>query len=288
MKIVILGSSGSVPTKDRNLPSIALCLSGEIILFDCGEGTQRQLMKYNLNPSKISKIFLSHLHLDHCLGVYGILETMNLINKDKKVVLFGPLGTKKMFQKYTNADIHEVNSKKIILKEKNYSFSSFKLKHNIPMCLGFVFKENNKIKFYENKAKAKGIIGPLFKEIEKKSKIKINNKLINLSDISYELKGKKIVYVSDTLPLKSTINNSKQADLLIHDSTYLSSLTAEAAKNYHSTAKQAAQIAKTAGVKQLLLFHISQRHKESKDLEYEARKIFKNSNCARDGMIVEI
>jgi len=288
MEIIVLGSSGSIPTKQRNLPSIALKYEGEILLFDCGEGTQRQLMKYNLSYAKVSKIFLSHLHLDHCLGVFGILETANLIKKQKPIQIFGPPGTKKMFGHYRLAEITEIKGKKTILKEKNYTISTFNLKHNIPTCLAYIFQEKNKIKFFEKKAKAKGINGPLFTEIQKKKKLKIKGKVVKLSDISYEKQGKKLVFVSDTLPLKTTITASKGADLLIHEATYLNSLKKEAKENFHSTTTQAAEIAKKAKAKQLLLFHISQRHRNNTEIEKEAQKVFKNSICAKDGLKIEI
>lgn len=314
MQITVLGSSGSIPTKERNLPSIALKHNGEIFLFDCGEGTQRQLMKFGISYAKITAIFLSHLHLDHCLGVFGILETLNLINRKKPVKIFGPPGTKKLFSKYFLAEITEINKKKnkteckkttainkttitktantTILEGKDYFVSTFCLKHNIPVCLGYIFKEKDKIKFHEKKAKHLGIKGPLFSEIQKKGKLKISKKtkekIVKLKDISYIKPGRKIVYVSDTLPLKTTITASKNADLLIHDSTYLSALEKEAKENFHSTIEQAAQIAKKADVKKLLLFHISQRHKDCKEIEKEAQKVFKNSICAKDGLKITV
>ncbi len=288
MKITVLGSSGSVPTKDRNLPSIALTYEGEILLFDCGEGTQRQMLKYKLNIQKISKIFISHLHLDHYLGVYGILETIYLTNKDKKIKIYGPPGTKTHFGHYSSAEIYEISSKEKIIQENKYSISTFNLKHGDFVCLGYIFKEHDKIRFYEKKAKSAGIKGKLFTDIQKKKKLKINNKIIYLKDISYVETGKKISYISDTLPLKTTITNSKNSNLLIHDSTFSSELEEEAKQTFHSTTIQAAEIAKKAKVKKLLLFHISQRHKNSLELENQAKKVFKNSICAKDGLILEI
>ncbi|MFA5750494.1 MAG: MBL fold metallo-hydrolase, partial [Candidatus Shapirobacteria bacterium] len=165
---------------------------------------------------------------------------------------------------------------------------AFKLKHNIPLCLGYLFKEKSKIKFYEEKAKKVGLKGQQFTEIQNKGKLKIDNKVIKLSDISYTKEGKKIVFVADTLPIDTAIKYSKDADLLIHEATYLSSLEKEAKENFHSTAKQAAEIAKKANVKKLLLFHISQRHKNPQELEKEAKKVFKNTICSKDGLVLEI
>lgn len=288
MEIIILGSSGTIPTKERNLASVALIFEGEILLFDCGEGTQRQFLKYNLNISKISNVFISHLHLDHYLGLFGLLETINLINPKKIINIFGPSGTKKIFEKYKNTEIIEITKKKNILIEKKYQISTFKLNHGSYPCFAYIFQEKNRLKFYEKKAKAKGLKGPMFTEIQKKKKLKINGKIVHLSEISYEIKGKKIVYATDTLPSKSTIKNSEKADILIHDSTYSKELEDEAKTNNHTTTKQAANIAKTAKVKKLILFHISQRHKNYKILEDEAKKVFKETVCAKDGLIIKL
>ncbi|MGC8571689.1 MAG: ribonuclease Z [Candidatus Micrarchaeia archaeon] len=295
MKIVFLGTSGSAPTKERNLPSVALEYNGEIILFDCGEGTQRQMIKNSLNLSKINKIFISHIHGDHIIGLAGIVRTLALNNREKALYVFVPKGEEKGIKALLTFDkiklnypiiINEIKSG-IIDKNKDYIIKAFKLKHSIP-TYGFIFKELDKLRFYKDKCTKYGIKGTMFIDLKEKGFININNKKIFLKDITYKKEGKKIVYATDTRPTNNTINAAKDSNLLIHEATYADENKDLAKERKHSTATEAATIAKKANCKKLALFHISSRYHSIDMMKKEATKIFKNTIIPNDGDILEI
>lgn len=303
MKIVFLGTSGSTPTKQRNLPSVALEYNGEILLFDCGEGTQRQVMQNSLNISKINKIFISHMHGDHVIGVAGLIRTFALNNREKPLYIFVPEGEEKKINALLTFDkikfdypiIVKEAKTGVIDKNKDYIIKAFRLKHSVPTC-GFIFKELNRLRFYKNKCMSYGIKGTMFAELKEKGFININKniknknkgKRINLKDVTYEVKGKTIVYATDTRPFINTITAAKNADLLIHEATYANDNENLAKERMHSTALEAALIAKKANCKKLALLHISSRYHSIDTMKKEAKKIFKNTIIPNDGDILEI
>ncbi|MFA5050222.1 MAG: ribonuclease Z [Candidatus Micrarchaeia archaeon] len=282
MKIIFLGTSGAVPSKERGMPSIAIHIN-EWILFDCGEGTQRQMMNFKIPYGSINSIFITHLHLDHYLGLFGLLETYKLILKNKKIRIFAPYNLE---LKNKNIELVHLKEGKIY-ENRDYEIHAFKVEH-IENSFGFLIKEKDRIKFYEKKAKSLGILGPLFREIQEKGFVRIGKKKISLKDVSWIKKGKTIIYSGDTRPSKELIKHSKNADLLIHEATYLSKNTAESEKSNHSTSLEAAKIAKSCKASQLILTHISPRYKNEKELLSEAKKIFPKTEIACDGMEIEI
>ncbi|MGB9703453.1 MAG: ribonuclease Z [Candidatus Micrarchaeia archaeon] len=291
MEVFILGSSCAIPTVERNLPSVAIRHLGKIYLFDCGEGTQREMLKNNLNIAKVKAIFISHMHADHFIGVGGLIRTLALTTSGFEIKIFSPFpmlikNFLSFAQASTNIEIKKIKEGKVF-EEKDFEVFAFKLKHTIS-TYGFVFKEKDKIKFKKEKANKLGIKGKMFKELLEKRSIKVGNKTIKLEEVSYVKKGKKIAYVADTSFLPKIVDFVKDSDLLIHEATYSKNEEELAKKRKHSTAEDAAKIAKLARVKKLLLFHISNRYRDPKILEKEARKIFKNSFLAYDGMKIEI
>lgn len=284
-KITILGSSASVPTIERGMPSVSLLYKGELMLFDCGEGTQRQMMKFKVHYGRIRYVFISHMHLDHYLGIFGYIETLELNNRSTPLELFVPPKSKKKIQslmKFPKFVKITEYKKGEILKTKDFTVTAFPLDHNIEVY-GFVFEAKDKKKFNKKKTDLLGIRGKMFRELEQKNVIKIGNKKIRFKDVGWIEKGFKMVYVSDTRPSKNTIKMSKNADYLIHDATFLENEKELAFETKHSTAKECAEIAKKANVKNLILYHISARYKKPKLLEKEAKKIFRNSILAKDG-----
>ncbi len=293
IKLTFLGTSGSVPQKDRNFASAVLNIRGKTILFDCPEGTQRQLMHSEHSMMKIEYIFISHLHADHFLGLFGWIATMTLNQRQEKLVIFSPKGGKEKILKimkeviYPSFTIEFKELKKgIVLEEDLFEVKAFPLNHEIP-CFGFVFQENDKKgEFNRKKAEALGIpAGPLYAKLVAGEKIKVGTKTFTQKDVmdySKGRKGRKIVYVSDTLPVKESIGNAKGANILIHEATFIEEQSERAKESMHSTAKQAAQIAKKAGVKKLILMHFSARKNEEETILKEAKKEFKETIAARD------
>ncbi len=284
IRLVVLGSGGSLPSVDRGTSSVALKYSGDVYLFDCGEGTQRQMMKFGVSYAKVKAIFLTHLHSDHILGIPGLIETLSLIGRKEPLHIFGPRGTEDRIAEFIHSNMAQVTDidTGFIYGQKEFTVRPFPTMH-YSNSMGFVFEEKPKRKFNKNRADERGIKGKMFSEIEKKEKLIIGKKTVKLSEISVLKKGKKIVYTGDTMPCKEVQDASEKADILIHDGTFGGDLKEEAELKRHSTVTDAAKTAKKAKVKKLLLTHISNRYEDDKVLEREARKTFKESHVTRDG-----
>ncbi|MBU2476583.1 ribonuclease Z [Candidatus Micrarchaeota archaeon] len=300
MKLTVLGTSASTPSKERNLSSILLNFDGLNYLFDCPEGTQRQLMKAKASYMKIHAIFLSHFHGDHILGLPGLLATMSMHQRDYPLLVFGPKGIKEKVNKALELSLlkvtFEIKSIELkqgkILEEENFFVECFKLNHDVP-CYGFVFREKDSLgKFSRETALKLGIPeGPLWGQLQKGKKVKVEKKVFNPKDVLDESKkktGKKISFVFDTLANNSYVEKVKESDVLFHESTFLEKLTERAKETKHSTAKQAAKIASKAKVKKLVLFHFSPRHKETEKFDIEAREFFGNVTAAKDLEEIEL
>jgi ribonuclease Z len=290
IEITILGSSGSSPAKDRNLPSVALRREGDVFLFDCGEGTQMQMIKYGINAYRIKAIFVSHSHGDHIIGIAGLVRTLAMSNRDKPLGIFVPKGQEKiikalvMFDKaMIGYDINIIGiGKGLAYTGKDFRISAFRLNHTIN-ALGYIFQENDKKNFIMERCKKLGIEGRMFSELQKNGRIKLGKRIIYAKDLLEVKPGKKIVYAMDTRPTAETVKAAKDADLLIHESSYTEEFGRLARERKHSTALEAAEIAKKANVKRLVLTHISTRFKTAKPLIDEARKVFKEVSVAEDG-----
>ena len=285
LTVTFLGTSAGVPSVDRGMPAIAVKFGKELMLWDCGEGTQRQMMRYKTGYGSVTSIFITHHHLDHYLGVYGLLETLNMLSAaPKPVSIYAPKDLR--FQDYRFITYNRLR-KGILRKGSGFSVSAFPVRHSTG-SYGLIFQEDDRIKFHEKKAKSLGIKGRLFKEIERKGKVKTEKGTVKLEDVTWRKPGRKIVYTGDCAPDDLTVEASKGADLLIHEGTFDSSMAEEARERLHSTVGDAATVAKKAKVKKLLITHISSRYTDASALVEEAREIFKESYIAEDGMTIEL
>jgi len=286
-RLTFLGTSASIPTVERGMPSIAL-RAKELYLWDCGEGAQRQMMKCRVGFGSVKGIFISHLHLDHFLGIYGLIETLRLSSAFvEPLPIFAPRGFESLLiNRWDFMDVREIKPGEL-LKDAEGVISAFRVKHSRD-SFGFVYEEHEKTKFHEEKAHKLGLQGKMFREIQEKGSVKVGSKTIKLEDVSWVQPGKKVVYAGDCLPSESTVKAAKGADILIHEATFTSEFEKEAGERNHSTAAQAAEIAKAAGVKQLVLTHLSGRYKDPKEVLDEARKIFHNTVVAEDGLNIEV
>ncbi len=297
MEIIFLGTSSAIPTSHRNHSAIALKAFGEIMLLDCGEGTQLQMSKIKLSPMKITKIFLTHFHGDHILGLPGIIQSMAFRGRKEPLHIFGPKGLIPLIDHVRNFGyysltfeiyMHEV-SEGIILEEENYKISCCPMKHSI---LNFAYKieEKRRPKFIKEKALALGVKpGPDFGKLQQGIPVKVDNKTIMPDRVlGKERKGRIMVYSGDTGPSDDMVSFARDADILIHESTFEGKYEDKSFETGHSTSNQAAEIAKKAKVKKLLLTHVSTRYKKSDILEAEAKEIFENSKVAQDFMSIEI
>lgn len=296
MRVTILGSNSAAPAHRRHHTSQLLNVEGQFYLIDCGEGTQLQLKRYKLRAQKIKTIFISHLHGDHYLGLMGLLSTMHLMGRKTPLKLYGPRGLADIISlqlKYSettfNYDIDyiEVDTTKnqIIHEDSLIEVWSIPLDHRIP-CAGFFFKE---------KTKKHRIIKELIPENLAISKIQTLKNGEDVLDDNGEVEMEYKVYTrpprrsfsyafcSDTKYNESIIPLIQGADLLYHESTFMNEQAERAAQTFHSTAVEAATIAKKAEVGQLLLGHFSVRYKELEPIREEAKTVFENSHLAIEG-----
>jgi len=290
MEIVFLGTSCMMPTKKRAQAGVFFSYGSTGLLFDCGEGTQRQLRIAGIKPTRITKILLSHWHGDHVLGLPGLIQTLGGENYNKKLEIYGPKDTKKymenMFKSFIcdiniEIEIFDVDEGKFFENEEFY-LEAKKLVHRCEI-LGFCFVEKDKRKINLNYIKKIGLPkGPLLGKLQKNKKIIWKNNTIYPGQATYVIKGKKISYITDTMFCDACVMIAKNADLLIAEAVYVENLKEKAKKYKHLTAKDAALIAKKANVKKLVLTHFSQRYKTTTPLKEEAKNYFNNVMCAED------
>lgn len=279
LEIVFLGTGGIMPTEERNVISIALRHEGEVILFDVGEGTLRQMKIAKINPMKIEKIFITHFHGDHYLGLMSLVQTMTLWNREKPLHVYGPKYTYNFIQNYLQSGffrpsfqiyVHELGEKKMDFD--GYEIWSFKVEHGVP-ALGYVFKEKDKRGTFDlEKIAELGLKpGPWMKELEIKGRITINGETIYLEDVTREKrKGVKVVYSGDTEPCERIELFSEKADILIHEATYL--CDKDKNESYHSTVNEACEVARGSKAKLLALVHRAPRYKY-REYSEKAREI---------------
>lgn len=297
MELVFLGTSSAIPTSHRNHSAVALKAFGEIFLFDCGEGTQLQMSKAKISPMKINNIFITHFHGDHILGLPGIIQSMAFRGRKNPLHIFGPKGLVEIINIIRNFGyfsltfeiyMHEIDDG-IILEEGNYRISCSKMNHTV-LNFAYGIYEKRRPKFIREKAIALGVSpGPDFGKLQQGISVKVGDIVIQPEQVlGEERKGRKIVYSGDTTPSEGMVEFAKDADLLIHESTFEGICGDKAYEMGHSTSVQAAEIAKKANVKRLILTHVSTRYKKSDILETEAKEIFENSTVAEDFMQIEV
>jgi ribonuclease Z len=295
-----LGTAAGVPTLKRSLPAILVQRDGEQLMFDCGEGVQRQMLMAGASLSRTTRVFVTHMHGDHVMGLPGLLQTMALLGREKKLEVYGPpnirdflRGIKETIQFVLTfpTEIHEIERAGVVCQEDEYTVEAVRSKHVVPSFAYAYVEKPRPGRFYPEKAKALGVPeGPLWSELQRGRRIKWSNgHVIRPEEVmGSPRRGRKIVYTGDTRPFKRLEKFAANADLLIHDSTLGDELAERAEKYGHSTVEQAAMSAKNARVKQLVLTHISQRYEDTSTWLKQARKIFKNTMMAEDFMQVEI
>lgn len=297
MEITFLGTSSAVHSNTRSHPSIVLKAFGETILFDCGEGTQRQLIYAKISPMKISKIFITHYHGDHILGIPGLLQSMSFRGRETKLTIYGPKGLDNLRDAisslgFPNFDFPlewiEVDSGSII-ENREYIIKAQRVKHNT-LTLAYSVEELKKPRFLRQKAIDLGVpVGPDFGKLHNGIAVEVNGEIIKPEQVlGPPRKGRKITYSGDTIPCEEMIEFAKESDLLIHESTYKTEDKDKADLHAHSTSKDAAEIALYSNSKKLILTHISTRYTDVSDLLAQAQEIFENTELAEDLMKEEL
>ena len=297
MQIIFLGTSCAVPTKERNHSSFLLTYRDEGILFDCGEGTQRQLKFAGVKPTKITRVLISHWHGDHVLGLSGLIYTLGLCEYNQTLKIYGPIGTKRHLEKMLEAtednarikiEVKEVTKEGSFYEDDGFRLEAHKLEHRCP-TLGYAFIEKDRRRINVDYVKKIGIPeGPLLGELQDGKTIEFKGKKITPEEATYIVKGKKIAYIADSLLCKGAYSLAKDADLLIASSTYTSKDKEKAQEHIHMTAEEAGLVASKSNVKRLVLTHFSQRYKNIHELEEDARNVFDNVTAAKDFMKIEL
>lgn len=289
----ILGTASMMPTKDRNLTSVFFQYKGNGILFDCGEGTQRQMKIAGIKPNKINKILITHWHGDHVLGLPGLLQTIGNNDYEGKLEIYGPKGTRQylnymlkgfIYDSHVDMEIKEVEEG-IIFENDDFYLETQKVKHGA-RCQAYAFREKDKRKM--DKEKIKNLPGPLVGKLQREETVEHKGRKIKPEDVSWIEKGKKVAFITDTEICDGAKKISKDADVLLCEATYLDELQDKGKEYKHMTAKQAALLASNNNVEKLVLCHFSGRYKSTEPLKDEAREVFPNTVCAYDLMKIKL
>lgn len=299
LSLTFLGTGAACPTVDRNVAGLALQREGETILFDCGEGTQRQIMRYGVGFS-FTEVFFSHFHADHMLGITGLVRTMGLQDRSAPLTLYGPRGAQRVLGAALGLGI-ERNKFPVDIVElrpgdrlgrTEYDIVVFATEHRAD-TVGYALAEHTRLgRFHPERARELGIPeGPLWGRLHRGETVTLEDgRTIGPADlVGTPRRGRKVVYSGDTRPTLTVLEASRGADLLIHEATFGGDEAERAIETGHSTAAEAARLALEAGVRRLVLTHISPRYtRDAPELLAEARAVFPETTVARDGMVLEV
>ena len=299
-ELTILGCGGAIPTLERKPTSQYLNIQDRHFLIDCGEGTQIQLRKFKCKFSKIDHIFISHLHGDHFLGIFGYLSSLNLLGRNNDIHIYAPENLNNLLEVHNsvsgknfnfNIVFHPLNFSKLkrIYNDKIMEVFSFPVKHSVPTC-GFLFKEKSTDRrMIKEKIKELDLNIESIKKFKNSENCEVNGVLINYNDVTTQgNQPRTYAYCADSQYDENIISYLENVDLIYHESTFLESKMDKAIKTKHSTAKQAATIALKANAKQLIIGHFSARYDNSDQFLEEAKVVFNQTITAYDGYTHQI
>ncbi|MBI3840849.1 MAG: ribonuclease Z [Thaumarchaeota archaeon] len=295
---IFLGTSSAAPTKDRSLPAIALQREGELLLMDCGEGVQREILNQGLGLNRDTTVLVTHLHGDHVTGLLGLLQTMSMAQRTKPLSIVGPPKLLKWLE-VTSELLHIGLTFPIrfsparpgrVFRTKGFTIKVARATHSIE-AYSFVAEEQARPGvFYPKKAKALGVPeGKLWSKLQKGRKVRIGTRVVAPSDVTGSTRpGRKVGYSGDTRPSARLARFFAGCDLVIFDSTFSGRDREKAVERKHSTCVEAAELARRAGARRLALTHFSARYTRVSSLVREARRVFPNTVAASDGMRIEV
>ncbi len=301
MRATFLGTGGAVPTTVRAPSAVLVNRDGERLLFDCGEGTQRQMMRYGTGFG-ISHLFVTHLHGDHILGIPGLIQTLDFNEREEPLAIHGPPGSKRHLQQLVHSggyqpsfhvSVHETRPGNVAYQGEDYEVRAFETEHRTS-SVGYTLVEDDRPgRFNRERAEELGVpVGPEFSKLHNGESVELEDGTIVEPEqvVGEPRPGRKLVYTGDTRPLDSTAEVAEDADLLIHDATFTDEESGRAVKTGHATAREAARVARDAGVRKLALTHISARYAAHPDpLLEQATSVFDGDVfVAEDGQTVEI
>jgi ribonuclease Z len=299
LSLTFLGTGASIPTLDRNVAGLAVQREGEMLLFDCGEGNQRQMMRYGVGFT-FKEIFFTHYHADHLLGVTGLLRTMGLQDRNTPVTLYGPKGAQRILNAAITLGIERNKFPVEIVEVKpgdrlahdEYDIVVFETEHRAD-TVGYALVEHQRLgRFNPDRARQLGIPeGPLWGQLHKGKMVRLDDgQTIGPAEVvGPPRSGRSLVYTGDTRPHLSVVEAARGADLLVHEATFGGEEQERAQETGHSTAAEAARVALEAGVRRLVLTHISSRYnRDASELLAEAKAVFPETVIARDGMTLDV
>jgi ribonuclease Z len=298
IRVTFLGTAASRPTVGRNVSSVAVQREGDLMLFDCGEGTQRQMMRFGTGFG-VQAIFVSHLHADHFLGIIGLLRTMALQGREEPLALYGPRGAESVLTRAIHLGVERIPfsvSVTEVTGGEPFSFGEYEV---VPFpvwhgteAVGYALREHERLgRFDVERARALGVPeGRLFGQLHRGETVTVGDRTIHPEEVVGPPRpGRLVVYTGDTRPSESTAEISKGADLLIHEATFGEEEAERAHETYHSTAKGAALLAREANPRRLILTHVSARYSDNPaPLLEEARAFFPETQVAHDGLSIEL
>ncbi len=301
-RVVFLGTASARPTVSRNTSAVAVQREGDFFLFDCGEGTQRQMMRYGVGFT-VKEIYLTHMHADHYLGTIGLLRTMSLQGRDVPLRMYTPPGGDQLLEQAVGFELEELGfpveisplAPSAAVRHGGYQIVAYDASHT-GGANGYALREDDRPgRFFPERARELGVPeGPLFGRLQRGEVIRTpdGRKVAPADVMGPSRPGRTLVYTGDTRPCAATIEAAKGCDLLIHEATFSEEETERAERTGHSTARQAAEVARRAGARRLILTHLSARYSERPQvLEREARRVC-GEECevavAYDGMTVEL
>jgi len=278
IRIVFLGTSSGTPSRDRNVTSVAVVLDGTVLLFDCGEGTQHQLLRAPVRSGAIETIFISHMHGDHVYGLPGLLGTMTLNSRSQPLTLVGPDALREFVTSALATTDHHpgfpIDIAPPPYRGRGFTVVSAPLDHRIPAIGYCIIEDERPGAFDVEKARALGIPpGPEYRELIRRNDSRV---------VGPSRRGRRIAICTDTRPCASAVELARGVDVLIHEATYTNEMATEADARRHSTAAGAAKVAAEAGVEKLIITHFSTRYRDAEPLLAEARAIFPNTEAASD------
>ncbi len=299
MQLVFLGTSSAAPTAERGLSSIALMRGSELILFDAGEGMQRNFIKAGLGMNRKMKIFITHMHGDHCVGLLGLLQTMGLQGRERNIDIYGEPRLEEFLRENMriinfgltfDVTVHKIMNEGLVVRESDYQISCCEALHSTP-SFAYCLEEFNRPGFFNvEEAKRLGVPeGKLYSKLQHGEDIIYQGKTIRASQVvGLPRKGRKIGISGDTRPTDKLANFFRECDVLVFESTYSKDKQQKAIENMHSTAAEAAMLARKAKITKLFLTHFSARYDETSLLVKEASTIHCNVESAEDLKAVNI
>lgn len=298
IRVTFLGTAASRPTVGRNVSALLINREGESLLLDCGEGTQRQMMRFGTGFA-VDHIFVTHLHADHFLGVIGLLRTMGLQARTAPISLYSPRGGGRILREAANLGVERLPFEVVIrelepderVERNGYDMVAYRSEHG-GGSLGYALIEHpRRGRFDLERARELGVPeGPLFGKLHRGEPVEVAGRTVRPEEVvGTPRPGRRVVYTGDTRPCAATVEIARGGDLLIHESTFGEKEADRARQTGHSTAREAAKVAKEAGVRRLLLTHLSARYAENaRRLEREARRVFRAMSVAYDGLELEV